>query len=186
MERQKVSVKDIEQLIQGDEAAFRRTYEAYGPRLYYFARKLGLHEEDAEEIVQETFMRIWLSRHSIKPNLPLGGFIITIARNQIYNALKKAAVRKQYQAITSFDDVPKCEINTNELQLLIQRAVEEMPEKRRTVFRMSRFEGQLNQHIADELGISKSTVENQLNKALKFLRKRLREYGYATVFILLL
>lgn len=185
MER-KLSSADIERLICGDENAFRRTYQVYGRRLYYFARKLGLGSEDAEEIVQETFMRLWLHRASIKPDTPVGGLIITIARNQIYNALKKAAVRKQYLALTSFDDEPNSEINNQELAALIQKAVDEMPERRRVVFRMSRFEGQLNQHIADELGISKSTVENQLNKALKYLRRRLKDYGYGVLFMLLL
>lgn len=186
MERQQVSAADVKRLIRGEEEAFRRVYQVFGDRLYYFARKLGLGREDAEEIVQETFIRLWLNRQSIDPAIPIGGFIIIIARNQIYNTLKKAAVRKQYQSITSFDDEPTGEIDSGELHSLILQAVDEMPAKRQQVFRMSRFEGRLNQQIAEELGISKSTVENQLNKALRFLRKRLRDSGYGVLLLMLL
>lgn len=168
----------IRQLQAGSEDAFRRIYETYRKKLFYFARSLNLPAEDAKEIVQETFVRIWHNRHRADANHSLNAYIFTIARNLIYNELKKWAVRQRYLNGIIQSNEPVSEIRDSELRSLINRAMEEMPEKRREVFHMSRFGGYPNQRIAEELGISKSTVENHLNKALKHMRKRLAQFGY--------
>ncbi|MFC3196655.1 RNA polymerase sigma-70 factor [Parapedobacter deserti] len=168
----------IRRLQEGNEEAFRYIYDAFGKRLFYFARSLNLNTEDAQEIVQETFIRLWESRHRADAKQSLSAYVFSIARNLIYNQMKKWAVRQRYLTNVLQGDESVSEIRDSELGSLINQAMEEMPEKRREVFRMSRFEGYLNQRIADELGISKSTVENHLNKALKHMKKRLAQFGY--------
>jgi RNA polymerase sigma-70 factor (ECF subfamily) len=188
MKREPINQEIVEGLIRGEQEAYRLVYQAYGNRLYRFSRQLGLSEADAEEIVQDTFMRLWVSRATLDSKAPIGHFIIVIARNLVYNALKKAATRKQHQllAFRDVDNETEQQNSARELHALIRQAVDEMPEKRREVFHLSRFEGKMNEHIAEQLGISKRTVENQLNKALKFLRQRLKEYGYGALFLVFL
>ncbi len=176
----------VQRLREGSEDAFRRIYERYGTKLFYFARSLNVQVEDAQEIVQETFIKLWEYRHQADPALSLNAYLFTIARNLIYNQVKKWAVRQRYLAGMLQGEVPTGNIQDRELHVLIDQAMAEMPDKQRAVFRMSRFEGVPNQQIADELGISKSTVENHINKALKYLRRRLEQCGYeiTTLWIL--
>lgn len=168
----------LEQLRQGNGQAFRQIYDAYGRRLYYFARSLNLSAEDADEIVQETFVRLWIHHHRTEPGKTLHAYLITIARNLIYNLLKKKAVKERYINELMRYPTETGEIDHHELHRIIEKGVEALPDKRKRVFRMSRFEGYSNQQIAEELCISKSTVENHLNKALKQIKKLLDQYGY--------
>gem|GEM_PF-39597 len=169
-------------LRNGDPAAFRQLYADYGPRLYGFCKRYGLPPEDAREIAQETFIRVWEHRLDIRPETSFSSYIFTIARNLIYNALRRAAYWEKYlrdpgiqQAAGSGMPTPADE---RELQRLIGEAVLQLPDKCRQIFRKSRYEGFSNQEIADELAISKSTVENQLNKALRNIRIFLERNGY--------
>lgn len=172
------------QLREGSESAFRHIYERYGAKLFYFARNLNVQVEDAREIVQETFIRLWEYRLQADPRLSLNAYLFTIARNLIYNQVKKHAVRQRYLAGMLREGEPSGEMRDTELWALIDGVMQELPEKCREVFRLSRFDGVMNQQIAEQLGISKSTVENHLNKALRHFRKRLAEFGYALSVLL--
>ena len=175
--------KLIRLLQGGDEEAFKHTYDIYGTKLFHFVRRLGLPDEDATDVVQETFVRLWEYRWRIDAALSLDAYVFTIARNLVYNQLKRRAVKHRYLLGVLEGDQTVCEIDDRELRTLIDELVEEMPERRKAVFRMSRLEGYLNQRIAEELDISKSTVENHLNKALKHLKERLGQLGYGTAVL---
>lgn len=169
-------------LRNGRPPAFRLLYEDYGPRLYAFCKKFGLTPEDAREIVQETFIRVWEHRQDIRTDTSFSSYLFTIARNLVYNGLRRTAYWEKYlhdagagQKAESFTGHPAEE---RELQHLIGEAIHQLPDKCRQIFWKSRYEGRSNQQIADELAISKSTVENQLNKALKNIRQFLEKNGY--------
>ncbi len=172
----------IPALNNGDPSAFRRLYGDYSPRLYGFCKRFGLSPEDAREIVQETFIRIWLHRDQLRPGINFSSYIFTIARNLIYNSLRRTAYWEKYLHEAGLNQVAGATTTApgdeRELQRLIGEAILQLPEKCRQIFRKSRYEGFSNQQIADELSISKSTVENQLNKALKTIRKFLENNGY--------
>mgnify|MGYP002619776626 FL=1 len=174
-----------QQLRTGDPAAFRALYEAFAPRLTGFVIRFGCNREEADEIVQETFVRVWQHRHNINPDASFSTYIITIAKNIIYNQVRHAAVRDKYlqqisSQVTAHDHSP---VNMRELQAFIAKAMQLLPDKCRLIFRKSRLEGYSNQQIADEMSISKSTVENQINKAQKIIRKCLKENGYLSDFV---
>lgn len=169
-------------LRNGRAPAFRLLYEDYGPRLYAFCKKSGLSPEDAREIVQETFIRVWEHRQDIRTDTSFSSYLFTIARNLVYNVLRRTAYWEKYlydagvrQAAGTFAVQPA---NERELQQLIGEAIHQLPDKCRQIFWKSRYEGRSNQQIADELAISKSTVENQLNKALRNIRQFLEKNGY--------
>ncbi|HEX8546744.1 MAG TPA: RNA polymerase sigma-70 factor, partial [Cytophagaceae bacterium] len=139
-------------------------------------------KEDAEEIVQEVFLRIWRDRENLNPELSLKSFLFTIAYNSTVNALRKRAFEDQYRnmiglSTISSDLATEKEINYRETLGLVEKAIDLLPPKRKQVFQMSRFEGLTYQEIADQLSVSVKTVNDHMNEALKFLRKNLKEYG---------
>jgi RNA polymerase sigma-70 factor (family 1) len=176
----------ITALRNGHPSAFRQLYIGYGPRLYGFCKKFGLSPEDAREIVQETFIRIWEHRHDIRSDDPFSSYLFTIARNQVYNSLRRAAYWEKYlrdAGVQQAAGTYALPADERELQRLIGEAILQLPDKCRQIFWKSRYEGFSNQQIADELAISKSTVENQLNKALRNIRAFLEKNGYGPASI---
>lgn len=173
-------------LREGDPSAFRQLYERYSPRLQAFCSRFRLPPEEVAEIVQETFVRVWLHRQNLKTDAAFSTYLITIAKHLVYNNARRMAHYKKYvqQVLQEVQhDQGQQVLNRNELQQLISSAMQQLPDKCRQVFSKSRFEGYSNQQIADEMNISKSTVENQLNKALKQIRKSLETNGYRTVTV---
>lgn len=173
-------------LSQGDEEAFRCLYENYGRELFCFVKKLGLEPDDAMEMVQETFLRIWNDRRNAALYVSVKVYIFTIARNLVYSHLRKVSVRRRYADEISSRGEGVSLPDTNELFRLVEHLLEQLPERRRLIFRMSRLEGYPNQRIAEKLNLSKSTVENHLNKGLKQMRKLLEQYGYKLPFAVVL
>jgi RNA polymerase sigma-70 factor (ECF subfamily) len=170
----------VRALKEGDALAFQTLYEEFGPRLQGFAARFRLPKEEVDELVQETFIRIWKHRQHINPSASFSTYIITIAKHLIYNQLKREGYKEKYIKELALQAAPGTPSDQNEWELrqLLEEALLELPEKCRLIFRKSRFEGISNQQIAESLGISKSTVENQLNKALKLVRKFLKARGY--------
>lgn len=168
----------LKRLKEGDELAFEEVYNTYNKKLLAFARSLNISVNDSEEIVQETFIRVWNNRTTIQLGLSFNAWLITIARNLIYNHVKKEAVRTRYAIQVVEEKMDHIPVDYNELKRIIDDAVITLPDKCKEVFCLSRFEGFSNQEIADQLTISKSTVENHMNKALKLIKLYLVKQGY--------
>lgn len=167
-----------ERVRASDEAAFRLLFERYQPVLFRSMRAATGNNDDAHEIVQETFVRVWNRRASLRSDLPLLGFLFRIARNLVRDAAKHQAVRMRYES-----DVPPPERSETDdperwlqVRLLEERLAailrDSLPDKCREVFVLSRVGGMTNAEIARQLGISVKTVENQMTKALRIVRSR--------------
>lgn len=170
-----------ERVRASDEAAFRLLFERYQPVLFRSMRAATGDNDDAHEIVQETFVRVWNRRASLRSDLPLLGYLFRIARNLIRDDAKHQAVRSRYES-----DVPPPERSETDdperwlqVRLLEERLAailrDALPDKCREVFVLSRVEGWTNAEIAEQLGISVKTVENQMTKALKIVRRALAD-----------
>lgn len=138
------------------------------PKVKAFAWKLLHSEEDAEDIAQDIFVKLWNNPEMWENKETWDSYIYTVARNQIYNFLKHQSVEFSYQEKLSQEDAPSFEFDTydklyaKELQLLIKLTLDNMPEQRRKVFSMSRQQGMSNQEIADSLRLSIRTVERHI------------------------
>ena len=136
----------------------------------------------AQDITQETFIKIWLKRNHLKPELSFLAFLIKISRNLIKDHFKREKVREKHkdsvpEMVKSIKDDPEQAFEISFLQEKIYQIVHNnLPEKCRLIFLLSRIEGKSNQAIADLYKISKKTVENQINHALKILHKKLAKY----------
>ena len=175
-------------LKKGSINAFNLLFARYERRLYAFAYSIFPSQEDVEEVVQEVFYKVWKNRHLLDEKMSFRSFIFTMSRNYLYNQLSKrvseTAYKHYYAKVTSnqvYDTEEVC--NFDELKTTIQEIVNKMPEKRKQVFTMSRFEGLTNPEIAKQLNLSLSTVENHINLALKTLRQKL--YLHDTYLFLL-
>lgn len=158
----------------GDHKAFERVFIAYFNQIKVFINKIIRSEDDAEELSQDLFVRLWTNHHTIDPQKRIGVLLYTMARNAAFNYLKHQAVHDSYvgnyTSQSTPDDAEEI-LFAKEIQLLAEMAVSRMPEQRKKIYRMSRNEGMTNDEIAQQLGITKKTVENQLSLALKELRE---------------
>ena len=165
----------------GDETAFEQTFRKYYERLCNYACSLLKDEEESEEVVQTVFLTIWEKRADLEITLSLKSYLYRAVHNHCLNRFKHATVREAHREYTeyyipqSYESVTDV-IHANELEERIEKAVSTLPEQCQKAFRMSRFEELKYQEIADQLGISIKTVENQIGKALKILRMELADY----------
>lgn len=167
----------IELLHSDDERAvnflFREHYE-YLCRAVY---RVLPRSEVAEDLVQEVFFELWRKRHSIQINTSFKAYLRRAAVNKTLNyirdlRLKTVDVEKAPEPASKLSEAPAI-IEGKEIQESIDLAIDQLPERCRMVFVLSRFEEKSYKEIAEELDISVKTVENQISKALKLLRKSL-------------
>lgn len=164
----------LKALHEGDEKAFEKIYLAYYKRTLYFLTGLVKSEEDAKELTQEVFIKLWTNRETIDTNKSTHNYMYTIARNAAFNFLKHKLVEFHYQneyARKTATETSEEILFAKETALLIEMTVERMPVQRQRIYKMSRNEGMSNEEIANRLRISKKTVENQLSLALGELKR---------------
>ncbi len=186
-------IEDEERLVRnlskGNILAFNTLYKAYSGRLYRFANGYLRSDEEAEEVVQEVFTVLWEKRSELKHELSLKSYLFTIAFNIIKKHFRSKIYLSGYLSSGIFSDLDmntSDKIDYDSMHRYVRELVEKMPERRKEIFIKSRFEGLNIREIAEELGISRKTVENQLTAALKFLRENLdREFIPAVLFFYL-
>ena len=169
-------VKDVLiALKSGDHKAFEVIFVSYFNKVKYFINGLVKSESDAEELAQEVFVKLWIGRESIVIEKSFSSYLYVIARNAAFNFIKSRIVRDSYlnDQIRNGEDSATSEevIVAKETELLLKMIVSKMPEQRRRIYELSRNQGLRNDEIAQQLNISKKTVENQLSLALKELRQ---------------
>jgi RNA polymerase sigma-70 factor (family 1) len=169
----------IRKLKKGDIEAFNRIFYAYSSKLYHFAYGYLKKKEDAEDMVQEIFSKIWDKRAEIKEEYEFRSYLFSIAFNYIKKYFRSKALINKYVEFAATNNPESVQIqedvNFASLKLRVDQLVDQMPEKRKAVFFRSRVEGKNTKEIAEEMNISQSTVENHLNQALRFLRLHLRD-----------
>jgi RNA polymerase sigma-70 factor (ECF subfamily) len=177
----------VERMILGDKTAFELLFKYYYPRLVIFASNIVVNRDEAEEIVQDFFVRLWEKKSSIKTNNPLKSYLFASVKNRSINFLKSAQVKKN--VIDELNRQMEIEMRYNpdiytdtELQGKFKKAFAQLPPRTAEVFTLSRFKGFSNDEIANSLNLSKRTVETQISNALKILRKELQEYFTLLLF----
>lgn len=169
------------QMATGDEYAFRSVYDRYHRKVYTFALKYVKSELQAEEIVQEVFMRLWQMGARVTEIKHLGNYLLTIARNRAMDAMyrRQLEIRADLQM---GDDWKEGHNDTEELILLndtrkvLLDAVELLPPQQKRVYQLCHQQGFKYEEAARELELSPQTVHRHMKLALRFLRNYLREH----------
>ena len=171
---------DYAELIRtGDESAFRALFESYSESLLDFAFGFIRDVQVCEDIVQEVFVRIWQTRLNLNPKLSLRAYLYRSVRNQALKYLRHEKVEREaegyLQVLFYHPDTPtpEDELYHAELTVLLDRTIRQLPERCRTIFLMSRYDGLSYQEIAEVLEISINTVKTQMGRAFASLRKNL-------------
>lgn len=170
----------VTQLKSGNHQAFRKLFDTYRNDLYKYSLSMVHSRIYAEEIVQDVFLKIWIKRECLNPEMSFRAYLFTITRNKTLKFLKKAAnsqkLREEvFYASQKTTNITENTIRDSELELLKNKALNKLPPKCLLIFEMSRNEGKTYDVIAEELKISPHTVRNQMSKALETLRVSLLE-----------
>lgn len=167
----------LEQIQGGNHAAYEQVFRSYYERLCNYAHQLMQDQDEAEEMVQEVFVKIWDKRENLVVNFSLKSYLYKAVYNTCLNRLKQMKNSKA----SMVENLPQSisdngNIMIRELEKNIGQAIEKLPEQCRIIFKLSRFEELKYAEIAEHLNLSVKTVENQMGKALRVLRQELKDY----------
>ncbi|MET0462535.1 MAG: RNA polymerase sigma-70 factor [Chitinophagaceae bacterium] len=176
-------------LAKKDEAAFEQVFKTYFKNLHAYACSILKDEAEAEEMVQQVFFKLWDRAENLSFSGPIAAYLYRAIHNECLNYIKHQKVRSNHQLYVAHSMKNQSEqeqgrLVGKELEARYKKALEELPEQCRLIFQLSRFGDMKYREIADELGISVKTVENQMGKALKILRQKLVEF-LPVLFILI-
>lgn len=180
----------IDSLAKQDEAAFEQVFKVHFKNLHAYACTIIREETAAEEVVQNVFFKLWERSKGLSISGSVAAYLYRSVYNESLNYLKHRKVQSVYQqhinhTMKNENDTAGKKLSLKELEGKLATALSELPEQCRTIFQLSRFEELRYKEIADRLGISVKTVENQMGKALKILRTKLVEFLPLTIFCLL-
>lgn len=165
---------------RGDMDAFRKIYDSYSQALFRFANSYLKDSFEAEEIVQDVFLKVWEKREDVDVQKSLKSYLYRITVNKVFNELKHRVVKQKYEKhAQNLDQVtgetPESSIQFQELNIKLDILLTKLPEQQRTIFIMSRWKGLTNAEIAEQLNLSIRTVENQIYRAAKFIKLHLND-----------
>ena len=170
----------LDSLKEQPETALKVLYDEYYNYICSVVYKMVGDASLAEDIAQEVFVEVWKRRESLDVNLSLRGYLRRVAVNKTLNYIRSQKMNyeedDQALQIPSNENSTQKILEAEDLQKVINDAIDSLPDKCRVIFGLSRFEELSYKEISTELGISIKTVENQISKALKLVRKAVIEY----------
>ncbi|AFD07230.1 RNA polymerase sigma-70 factor [Solitalea canadensis] len=160
------------------EKLFEKIFDQTHGKIYNFVLHLTNDSFRAEEITQNCFIKLWLNMDQLDHTKDPFPLLFVYAKNLFFDEVRK--MKNEYQLLSEIKSKGEAVTNSteekfrlNELNSLINNAVEKLPEKRKVIYKLSREEGLNHNEIADKIGISPNTVKNQITDALKFIKDEL-------------
>lgn len=168
----------IKLLKEGNHSSFTEIYNRYNTLLYTYAYKKLQDTESAKDIIQEVYVYLWNSRENLDIQTTLSGYLYKAVLNRILNIFRHIAITQEHVASfkETINDAPAgtdYRIREKDLAILIEKEINNLPEKMREIFQLRRKEYLTNKEIAERLDISEHTVHTQIKRALKVLRGKL-------------
>ena len=179
----------VKSLQQGDERAFELLFKMYYKKLCVYANNYLHHKEESENIVKDSFVKIWEKRNELQIETSLSGYLYTTVRNHAINYLQRERRKNSFlktanedfeQEYESFlsctEDYPVANLILQDINDQIRKVVNSLPPQCREVFTLSRFEMLSHEEISERTGITVATIKTQIVRALAKLRVELAEY----------
>lgn len=161
-------------LREGDDSCFREIYDLYHFKVFCFVKKYTAQLADSEDVTQNVFIHLWKYRTKLDPNVSLEAILFKSSKqeiskwykkqNRIFSVENEQLIKELDSPSESDDDI---DLKLEQIQLLL----DQIPEKRRKIFNLHRFEDLSYKEIAIEMNMSPSAVANQISKTLQYLKK---------------
>jgi len=179
----------IRRLANGDENAFTAVYELYSEKVYRLAFRFLKDKEQSEEIVQEAFINLWLSREKLSADGNMWLYLYVISKRLSLNALRQVGkssilVERLLHQISELQNTTEEEILAHDLEHYAEKLIEKLPRQQQLIFKLSRIEGLSHKEIAEQLQISPNTVKNHMVEALKTLKTHLKYSDFLYLAVL--
>lgn len=175
---QKVDFTTLEAIRRGDHHAFRTIYFSYVETIRDFLTRLVKNSEMAQELTQNVFVTLWEKREHIDPYNNIKGYLYRIARNSVFKYFDHQKVKEKYNmhAVHGHSERPSSDdqLIAEEVRMLVDIAIDRMPEQRKKIFSLYYHQDQSPSEIAQRLNLARSTVETHLAHARKDIRQLLR------------
>lgn len=167
-------------LKEGSQDAFQHIFNEYAKRIFAFAKGYLKSNEEAEEVVQEVFIKVWKARASINTELSFKSYLFKISYNYVRELFLKKARENNYKHeildfAIDFDNRTEERIDYLSLLELVEKIIEKLPPRQKEIITLQKKQGLPTKEIAEMLDISPRTVEKHLSEALKFLKNELSE-----------
>lgn len=167
----------LKALRSGNQQAFEQIYKLYSARIYWNIFKLVKSEDNAKELLQEVFFKIWEKRLNIDPEQSFRSYLFQISKNTVYSYLRKNNLEKQvrdYLKLHHTEGYSHVEehIEYSESEEFLNQTIAQLPPKRREIFKLCKLEGKSYEEVSAQLGISTSTINDHIVKATKFIKGR--------------
>jgi RNA polymerase sigma-70 factor (ECF subfamily) len=182
----------VRQLKEGSHEAYTVLCNFYLPKLHAFIYNLTASKDTAEEIVQETFVRLWVNRENINPDAPFKSYLYTIARNQLLNEFRRQMNHPVFAEYIEYSNHLQLSENTIETTLDLQefiaalnKAKQKLSSRQLQIFHLNKELGQPVHAIALQLNISEQSVRNQLSAAMGVLRTEMKNFVPFFTFLFL-
>ena len=170
----------IEAIKEGNIKEFESLFREFYKPLFIHANRILQDGAEAEEIVQDLFFNIWKNRQNLNINVSASSYLYSAVRNNSLQFIKRKKIKGKYEDYLKGQDHLSIEpieyIKYNELHTRLHKVMNDLPDRCQQIFKLNRFQGLKYQEIADQLEISIKTVEANMSKALKHLRKNLSEF----------
>jgi RNA polymerase sigma-70 factor (family 1) len=172
--------KALQLLAEGSEFAFIQLFDKYRPRIYAASLKFLDSKEQAEEVVQDVFMEVWLRRESMIKVVNFNAYLHAMVRNQVYDtyraqtAMRDAAKELRYS--TFHVNETEASIKESDYNRLLQDAVNQLPQQQKEIFLLARKEDLTHEEIGVRLHLTRLAVKAHMQRALRFLRDKLEPH----------
>lgn len=172
----------LERIKQNDALAFRDIFNMYVKKVYQFVYGYIKNREEAEDMTQAIFQRIWENRHLLNVNKSFDSYLFTIAYHVTMDHFRQLSSKKHIDTVAISQDIFIASdftadylINKHQFESLYQKGLDSLTDKRKEIFLLSRHDGLSNKEIAQKLNISIKTVENQMTASLSLLKDFLKK-----------
>ena len=180
----------VKKLIAGSYEDFTVLYHRYASQLYAFVFHLTGSQFIAKDIVQDTFLKVWLNREQIDLKLSFRAYLFTIAKNQILNEFRRQMnnpIFSDYMHLNMeenfFENTTEQKIDFDEFNRLLCQSKKKLSPAQSRIFGLNKEQGISVKEIAQMLNITEQTVRNQLSAALHILRKEMGKYSFLLIII---
>jgi RNA polymerase sigma-70 factor (family 1) len=179
------------QVATGSEKAFEQLYEQYADTIYGVAFTYTKSQEFSEELVQDVFLKIWTRRETLAQIDQFSNYIFIIARNHILNYLQRKIREKDcIQHLSAYfkenSITPEGELMFKESNALIEKAISHLPPQQKIIYQLVRVQGMKLKEVATRLGLTRNTVRNHLDRAVKSVQSFVQQTDRHLIFIVTL